>query len=37
MPPLNIALKGDFDFLRIKPEGQLGYEESGHLLIYSTR
>lgn len=37
MPPLNIALEGDFDFLRIKPEGQPGYEESGHLRIHSTR
>lgn len=28
MPPLNLALKGEFDFLKIKPEGQTGCGES---------
>lgn len=28
LPPLNLTLKGEFDFLRIKQEGQTGCEES---------
>lgn len=28
VPPLNLTLKGEFDFLRIKPKGQAGSGES---------